>query len=233
MSMDALGALAEDRSRIYWLLSGFYLQAPEPALLEQLRIAPGAEIDASEGMDELGARLTAFRLSLAEESAPDELNRDYARLFLGLREGTGLPPPYESLHREGRLFGQSTEAVMEHFRRNGISLADDGVGPEDHLGLELKFLSLLCLRESQAWRDADAEQGRDCLEAEQAFIARHLGSWVPDYCRQVEAEAHTAFYRGVAGLTAAAISFDSTQVADMLDSLPRAKANEINQGGLQ
>lgn len=230
MSAQERGAIAEDRSRIYWLLSGFFLDAPEPALLEKLRRAPVHDA-AADG--ELGARLAQFRLSLAEATAMDELRSDYARLFLGFHEGCGPPPPYESLHREGRMLGQSTEAVVGHFRRNGVSFAREGIGPEDHIGLELKFLSLLCLRESQAWRAGDADRGRETLESEEAFIAQHLGCWASDYCRQVEAEAQTAFYRNVAGLTTAAIEFDSRQVADMLASLPRSEEQDVTQGGLQ
>jgi len=227
-AMDELCAIAEDRSRIYWLLAGFFLGAPEPAFLDALRTAP---LDDEPG--EFGAQLAEFRRSLAADNGWDEVRGDYFRLFLGLREGYGLPPPYESLHREGRLLGQSTEAVTEHFRRSGISLAEEGVGPEDHLGLEFKFLSLLCLRESQAWRHADAVEGRALLEAERAFLEEHLCAWVPDYCRRVVDDARSAYYRSAAGLTATAIGIDARQIAATLESLARDGLQEATQGGLQ
>jgi TorA maturation chaperone TorD len=228
--MDELGAIAEDRSRIYWLLAGFFLGAPEPAYLDALR---GAPADQTPDESELGAQLAQFRRSLADDNAWNEVHGDFFRLFLGLREGYGLPPPYESLHREGRLLGQSTEAVMEHFRRSGISLAHEGVGPEDHLGLEFKFLSLLCLRESQAWRHADASRGRALLEAQRAFLEQHLCAWVPDYCRRVADDARTDYYRSAAGLTAAAIGIDARQIAATLEALTRDGLQEATQGGLQ
>jgi TorA maturation chaperone TorD len=229
-AMDELGAIAEDRSRIYWLLAGFYLEAPQPELLDRLRAVP---VDDAAPDDELAPLLAALRDSLADETEPEALHRDYSRLFLGLREGYGLPPPYESLYLEGRLLGESTEDVMDHFRRSGISLAQESAGPEDHLGLELKFLSLLCLRESQAWRHGYREQGHGCLAAQRDFLAEHLRQWAPDYCRKVAAEARTGFYRNVAALTAAAIAADSRQVTDMLESFSPSEANKTNQGGLQ
>lgn len=209
-----LGAIAEDRSRIYWMLSRFFLDPPDDGFLAELMGAPMAR-SVPDG-DGVAAFLAQLRQGAAEAAAGDGLRSEYLRLFRGLREGYGPPPPFESLHREGRMFGQSTEAVMDHYRTNGFSLAKETAGPEDHLGVELKYLALLCLRESQAWRDGDLLEGRDCLEVERSFIEQHLQSWVPGYCRKVTEEAHSTFYRAVAGLTAGAIDLDSCQVAGML-----------------
>lgn len=223
-------AIAEDRSRIYWLLSSFFLDPPDAQLLAGLgAAAPADEADAA---DELGTALAQLRQGLADASTA-ELRAEHLRLFGGVREGYGPPPPYESLHREGRLLGDSTEAVMAHYRGNGISLKDEDAGPEDHLGIELKFLALLCHRESRRWQDGDEAGGREALAAQQAFIEQHLGAWAPDYCRTLQSETQSPFYRAVAELTATSIHLDSRQVADMLSELPQAGAEKNIQGGLQ
>jgi len=230
MATSDLAAIAEDRSRIYWLLSRFFLDPPDAAFLAELRETPATEDDATE--DELTATLVQLRQGTAAISAGD-LHAEHLRLFGGVREGYGPPPPFESLHREGRLLGESTEAVMAHYRGNGISLTDEDAGPEDHLGIELKFLALLCHRESRRWRDGDEAGGRQELAAQQAFIEQHLQTWVPDYCRTLHAETESPFYRAVADLTASSIALDSRQVTDMLNGLPAAGTATNTQGGLQ
>jgi TorA maturation chaperone TorD len=222
-------AIAEDRSRIYWLLSRFFLAPPDAQFLAELGAVPVVPVADA---DELGAALAQLREGLAGLSAAD-LQAEHLRLFGGVREGNGPPPPYESLHREGRLLGESTEAVMAHYRGSGMSLAGEGAGPEDHLGLELKFLALLCHQESRHWRDGDEAGGREALAAQQAFIEQHLQAWAPEYCATLKAEARSPFYQAVAELTATSIVLDAGQVAELLGELPRAGADRNIQGGLQ
>jgi TorA maturation chaperone TorD len=228
MSADDRIAVAEDRSRIYWLLSRFFLEAPTAQFLAEL----GAATQGVDSTAELGAAIDELRQGLAAASETN-LRAEHLRLFGGVREGYGPPPPYESLHRDGRMFGESTEAVMAHYRGNGISLADEGAGPEDHLGLELRFLALLCHAESLRWRDGDRPGGRRALAAQQAFIEQHLQAWVPEYCRTLRAEAGSPFYRAVAELTATSIALDTRQVADLLGELTVAGTEQNVEGGLQ
>ena len=226
--LDELAAIAEDRSRIYWLLSQLFLNPPDEGLLAGLRSVAEARQPAPG--DGLTATLVQLCEGLHEAAETDDLRIECLRLFGGVREGYGPPPPFESLYREGRLFGESTESVIDHYRKNGYSLAYEETGPEDHLGIELKFLALLCYRERTAWNSGDTAGGRSCLAAERAFIEEHLQSWVPAYCEGLEKEASAAFYRAVAKLTAESIAFDARQVAGMLAAFPPVGAEEDKRG---
>jgi putative dimethyl sulfoxide reductase chaperone len=166
-------------------------------------------------------------------ASSEELRSEHLRLFGGVREGYGPPPPYESLHREGRLLGQTTEAVMAYYRGNGISLADEIAGPEDHLGIELKFVALLCHEESRRWRDGDAAGGYTALAAQRKFIEDHLRAWVPAYCHRVQGSTRSPYFQAVAGLTAASIEQDALQVSAMLNELPATGTEQYLEGGLQ
>lgn len=225
--MDELGTLAEERSRIYWLLSRFFLTPPDACFLAELDREPQSMPD--EEPDAIDTALAELRQSLRSASIPD-LHAEYLRLFGGLREGYGPPPPFESLHREGRLMGRHTEAVMRHYRANGFSLAHESVGPEDHLGLELKFLALLCHAESRRWRDGNATAGRAALAAQQAFIDAHLHAWAPAYCQRVRDDAQHPFFRATASLAAASIEQDARQLSALLNELS-ATGMEENLGG--
>jgi TorA maturation chaperone TorD len=215
--MDELGILAEERSRIYWLLSRFFLAPPDAGFLAELDVEPNT-VSAGEP-DAIDTALTQLQRSLRTVS-PQELQAEHLRLFGGIREGYGPPPPYESLHREGRLQGMSTESVVAYYRRNGLSLAGEMAGPEDHLGIELKFLALLCHEESRRWRDGNVAGGHAALTAEQGFLADHLQAWAPAYCQHVQASTPSPFYRAVADLTAASIEQDARQVSILLNELP-------------
>lgn len=228
--MDELGMLAEERSRIYWLLSRFFLVPPNADFLAELDAEPNTE--ASGAPDDVEAALARLQQSLWTTPS-EELQAEHLRLFGGVREGYGPPPPYESLHREGRLLGQSTEAVMAHYRGNGISLADEIAGPEDHLGIELKFVALLCHEESRRWRDGDAASGHAVLLAQRKFIEEHLRAWVPAYCHRLRDSTRSPFFQAVAGLTAASIEQDARQVSDLLNRLPGTGAEQYREGGLQ
>lgn len=227
--MEELVAMAEDRSRIYWMLSRLFLVPPDAELLGTLA---AARIDASGNAGAIDVALVELRAGMASTDL-DALRIEHLRLFGGVREGYGPPPPYESLYREGRMFGESTESVISHYRANGVSLADEPAAPEDHLGLELKYVALLCHRESRLWQDGDAAGGIRVLEAQHAFVEQHLHAWVPAYCLKLHDETGSSFYRAVARLTSAAIEFDARQVADMVSELTGTANDTYTQGGLQ
>ena len=69
---------AEERSRVYWFLSDCFLQAPTEITSEIWQV---------------------LQLS-ANKSGPMELRKEFTRLFRGIQEGYGPPPPYESRYRQ-------------------------------------------------------------------------------------------------------------------------------------
>lgn len=231
MMFDELHATATDRSRIYWLLSRFFVEPPNPSFLTELGMAAGAP----EGGTEPGMAKALAELSLCleadSENMSEDLQAEFTRLFLGIREGYGPPPPYESLHREGRLMGESTEAVLSHYRDQGFGVIDEAVGPQDHIGAELKYLAFLCYRESEAWMQGDSEGGKACLAAQGEFLDRHLLRWAPDYCQLVQTETGVPFFRAVAELTAITIDQDSRQVGAWLHGLATGATDESRQRG--
>lgn len=224
-------ALAEERSRLFWLLSRFYLAPPDSELLAELN-AITASGDESDPGDDF-AQAVSCLLRGARTATLHQLQAEHLRLFDGIREGWGPPPPYESLYREGRLYGQITADVVSHYRKSGFSLADEGVGPEDHLGSELKFLALLSYEESRRWRNGTAGAGDEALNAQLSFIASHPAMWVPAYCRSLAVATQCGFFQGVAALTAAGIRRAAEQISGLLEELPECGTEGNRRGELQ
>lgn len=115
----------------------------------------------------------------------EELSVDYARLFLL----AGGVHPYESvrLGNEGLLMGKPWEEVKAAYRKAGLTKGEKEKEPEDHIAMELAFMSYLC--------------GKKESKLQNEFLEEHLLKWVPWFCDDVVQKAESDFYRGIAKLT--------------------------------
>lgn len=201
--LQELNSLAEARSRTWWLLSRFYLERPEPTFLTELAAAfgatPASAVEANPDVDALVACL--------REASPEDLGRrlapEFTRLLRGTQEGSGPPPPYESLYRGQSVGGDLTLAVLNRYRAAGFGEVEPSVGPQDHLGAELRFLALLALREGEAWGAGDADSALTRIVQQQGFLDTHLLTWLPAYAARIEAESREPCYAAAARLTLA------------------------------
>jgi TorA maturation chaperone TorD len=204
LPMGIAGELDAQAARVYHFLSRAFLQPPDLAylksaadwcaeLLIQQEILPG----------ELVAALEAMQAALAPEVTEErvqEFQQEFVRLFRGLSPRYSPPPPYESVHREGRLWGASTVAVRKLYRQWGLEPAEAFRGePPDHLGLELQFMGFLC---EQAHTAEDEGRRREALQTQQAFLEEHL-SWIEAFEERTLTYDPHRFYEGLLRLTSA------------------------------
>ena len=211
MTLESLHGIAEGRSASYWFLGGLFLTRPERPFLADLR----ARFTAWDGSEEVEAGLALVRdaLDAAEgDGLADRLCVEYTRLFRGIRQGYGPAPPYESVHRESRLVGEATVDVTRAYAEAGFGAIDPGAGPQDHLGVELKFLSLLCHEEKGAWERGDRQAGRDWWRRQAGFLDRHLLAWAPAYCGALAQDSREPFYKGVALATGSHLGADRSLI---------------------
>lgn len=136
----------------------------------------------------------------------DDLQTDYARLFIG--PAKVLTPPWESVYfsEERLVFQEETLQVREWYRRFGLQVVKLYAEPDDHVGLELTFLAHLAQRGLAALDQNDLAEVQKLMDAQWEFLGSHPGKWVPTWCDQVAQEANTDFYRGIAILTKGTIS---------------------------
>lgn len=130
----------------------------------------------------------------------EALKADYTRLFIGL--GTVIAPPWESVHlsREKILFQEQTLQVRQWYLRFGLESEKLNKEPDDHIGLELSFLSHLSKLCLKAMEENDIVMLEQILQAKRQFISEHTLKWAPGWCKLVEENASTNFYRGLAKL---------------------------------
>lgn len=195
-------ALAEDRSRFFWWLAEWFLSPPNAERIASLP-DPGTTPPEPDDMDLAWQALARSKPA----SAPvDILSIEYTRLFSGMQEGIGPPPPFESVWRESRLMGESTVAVIDAYQSAGFADIDLSAGPQDHLAVELKFISLLALREMGAWQAGDEDTAINRLGQQHDFLERHLAAWAPQWAKAVAEQAHEPLFHALAGLVEASLA---------------------------
>jgi TorA maturation chaperone TorD len=119
---------------------------------------------------------------------------EFTRLFIG--PGKYIPP-YESVHREGVLFGKVSSEVKRIIETSGLKYRSEFTGLPDHIGVEFEFMARLL----QAKGNASGDERKRIEKLEKKFIQEHLTTWVPLFCDKVIEDAKLDFFKEVANRT--------------------------------
>lgn len=146
-----------------------------------------------------------------EQACADILVKDYKRLFAGSEKP--LAPPVSSYYTGNRgLSGiAGSEDVSDFYNSYGWKYRSRYNYPDNHLGIELLFLTLL----NDKYIDMDDEACREEMMSEiRRYIKNHLLSWIPEWKKQVDKYAGTTIYKGIASLIYAC----SEDIFNLLDN---------------
>ena len=123
--------------------------------------------------------------------SPAELDRDHLYLFTGV--SAPLAQPYESPYHspDGLIHDGRAAQVREHYQALGFA-APDVRTPDDHIGLEIAFVTEVCTLIS------DGTDHRDRLRV---FLDDHLTSFSDAVLTGVREHARTRIYQALPGLT--------------------------------
>jgi TorA maturation chaperone TorD len=143
------------------------------------------------------------------------LKRDYERLFIGPREL--LAVPWESVYRdaEGLIFATQTLEVRRLYQQYGMPVPKPGREPEDHIGLEMRFVAHLCAIGVQAVQNGQADSLGSVIGGLRQFFDSHLGQWADQCLEKVQRHAETPYYRGVAELASGSIAHSIAWLAEL------------------
>jgi TorA maturation chaperone TorD len=125
------------------------------------------------------------------------LREDYIRLFA--RQELPLAPAYESLYQNiGQHFSSYNSAsITEFYNSYGWESKFKGKINDDHLGIELLFLTLLI--DKYLVLDDEACRGEMRKEIRR-FIDQHILSWVPEWNKKVQTHSNTLCFKGIGTL---------------------------------
>lgn len=217
MQVETRAILAARRSAWYWLLAELFLTCPDHEFVARCR--RNLSFDATRGAsddraDPAAADVAALRAALpdmGDSSGATDLAVEYTRLFGAIRAGYGPPPPYESVHRNAAEPADLVVAVNRSYEEAGLAPIDRAA-PSDHLGVELRFVALLCHAEMEAWQEGRTGRARRAAERQREFLDRHLLRWAPGYLDVVQAEARHPFYRRLAILARKMMAEDKVAI---------------------
>ena len=169
--------LADERSHVYWLLSNCFLHVPTAKSSSDIAQALQMPADALDAL---------------------ELRKEFTRLFRGIQEGYGPPPPYESLYRSSEFPTDIVEAVRSYFQAAGFDASEICEEPPDFLASELKLMGLLAFKEHEWVQNGGSKQGRLYRDLQHKFLHNHIMVWVPEYCQILIEASRVEFYRYLA-----------------------------------
>ena len=106
------------------------------------------------------------------------------------------------------MISSHTLDVRAFYERFGLVSERKEREPEDHIGLEMEFMSCLCDRHGECLRKGDAEKASVTVQAQRDFLDEHLLQWVLRFCEAVDRFAWTDFFRGMAQLTEGFVAWD-------------------------
>lgn len=125
------------------------------------------------------------------------LRDDYIRLFA--REEYTLAPAYESRYKGNKQSGADNQiaGVSEFYNSYGWKSKFKGKISDDHLGVELLFLTLMI----DKFIILDDEACRIEMKKEiQRFINQHLLTWVPEWNEKIQYHSNTLCFKGIGTL---------------------------------
>lgn len=159
---------------------------------------------------EEGSKLQEF-VALLGGADLDEVTQDVRSEFCALFLNMSAHPVFtsESVYLSGThtIMQEPRNQVLAEYRSRGLAVDKDSFDwPEDHVSMEMLFMSHLCKQESDLCRQAleagectsnDAELAGVC-DAQKKFFGEHLDKWMPMFVEQLSQNAKTLFYKGIA-----------------------------------
>ncbi|MDE2059784.1 MAG: molecular chaperone TorD family protein [candidate division NC10 bacterium] len=166
---------------------------PSSAVVQQLKARWNALLTGSRpwptGVKQPFQHANRLLLSTDEET----LEPEHVRLF----GPVARCPLYETAYGDaGRLLGRSASLadIAGFYLAFGLCPTTGDTHREDHIGLELEFMSLLTLKEAYAVAEGWQEPMEITRTAQQRFVQDHLGTWIDALTAQLSLCKPHPFY---------------------------------------
>ncbi|OLS34362.1 molecular chaperone [Bacillus sp. MRMR6] len=166
-------------------------------------------------MNEGGRILHRFFERLSVEQISKE-REEYRFLFVG--PGPLAAPPWESFYRsrEQLLFETCTYKVRKQYHQFGLQFVKENNEPDDHLLIELEFMTNLC---DQLLQEKEVGGISILIESQIYFLKNHLTKWIPLFCMRLIEHTNSQLYLGSALLLEEFILFDLQSLIEVKEAL--------------
>jgi TorA maturation chaperone TorD len=226
LSDDNISILLAGRTGVYRTLQNILGNEPSKEMLEQLSAKATQSVFLLFDNEEDGFKpLLETLFSAAEEclnhgsEALDRLESGFTRLFVG--PGAVEAPPWESFYVRGeKAIKQRTSLeVRKAYVAQGLIPAAYPSVADDHIAIELDFLTRLAQRASDAYAINDVPATLLAVDASEMFLREHLLKWVSAFASAVANARHASFYQETAAVLEAFLPIDLEALADLQNAL--------------
>jgi TorA maturation chaperone TorD len=231
-----IGDTCQGRKTVYAFLSSMYAREVTKEIIAELQSRAGA-LSSLEPLKELGNAKLNEGLERLGRYLKDSTGRDieqvrlelaveYAGLFLSVW-GTPAHPSESAYATGGRLVMQKErDQVLAMYRSVGMDKAKDFTEPEDHIAVELQFMSFLADETAKAAGAGDRQKVRELLDLQDVFLEKHLGSWLGHLASDVMKQGRVDFYRGISLIADGFVEEDRKVIKEFLAELPPASKSK-------
>ncbi|MDL0431668.1 molecular chaperone TorD family protein [Marinobacter sp. TBZ242] len=182
------------RAQMYQLLGVLLSGPPSSELLQGLASLQGDDTTLGSASRTLAA--------LAERTSPEDVNREYNNLFIGVGRGELLP--YASYYLTGFLNEKPLADLRGDLMARGIKSSDDIKEPEDHIGTLCEIMAGIITGEFEC------DSG---LSSQKTFFDAHLAKWAALFFTDLERAQTAIFYAPVGSLGRAFMAVETEAFA--------------------
>ncbi len=149
----------------------------------------------------------------------DELSADFAAIYLNVSYHAS---PNESpwLDEDGLEKQEPMFQVRNWYAKYGLKSKNWRIRSDDNLSLQLLFMAHLLRQKPIPWRDMGT------------FMDFHLLRWIRPFAEKIFQRADTAFYSGLALLTAKAVENLRVSIEEV-SGIPRTSKKEVEESSQQ
>ena len=212
-------AVLENTANTYDLLSRLFRVEVDQELLDNLLAMKFPAHNSNEEMA-LGYKLIREYLGKTDANTLTDLAIDYVRTFIGSgNDGFSAAYPYESVYTSPKrlMMQEARDEVLVLYHTAGLEKQESWKESEDHIALELEFLSILTKRALEAFTAGDEERCAYLLLSHRNFIEDHIQPWFPMMAADMYKYAKTGLYLGLGHLTSGMIEEDLAFLNDVVE----------------
>lgn len=171
----------------------------DPAFWESFPIFDDADVGkATASCADYARDMEAF----SEKQAVENVSVEYTHLFVG--PPSPAAAPWETMYRNAEVtvgFGEATFQMRGLLCEADLKVDNENNQYEDHMGLELLFLSKMCrMAPSAATLDGGCS---DELQSLMIFVQKHPLSWIDAFGRRIAASVPRGYYLNIVNVTEA------------------------------
>ena len=165
----------------------------DPAFWRELGgLLDGALTDSAESLASWAERASA---DAARFETVQRVSVEFTKLFVGPPKPAAAPWESANGPVDSHVgFGEATFAMCERLRALGLELCNENNQYEDHVGIELLYLSELCHRASEEASGAACDAAAPDAEEIASFIREHPLAWVPRLREKVAASQPEGYF---------------------------------------